>query len=116
MFSADTKEKGYMEQLQDSIINNIQIFVKNVHIRYEDKYSIKNKVISFGLYLKEFSAQTVDVDGKPTILNFDAKTIYKSGVLNGFNVYWNCGEKKESLISMNIDEKSENWIVILDYH
>jgi vacuolar protein sorting-associated protein 13A/C len=61
-----------------------------VHIRYEDKYSLPSKHISFGLYLKEFRAETVDVNGKANFLNADEKIVYKLGVLKGFNVYWNC--------------------------
>ena len=100
-----------MDRMQDAFINNIQIFIKNVHIRYEDKYSLNNKVISFGLFFREFKAETVDENGIPKFLNSDAKTIYKVGILNGFNMYWNCDQKKESLISMNLDGKNENWLV-----
>ena len=61
-----------------------------MHIRYEDKHSIKNKIISFGMYLNEFKAETVDANGKPNFMNADEKIIYKIGNLTGFNVYWNC--------------------------
>ncbi len=48
----DNKEKGFAEKLQDTIINNIQIYIKNVHIRYEDKHSLPGKILSFGIYIK----------------------------------------------------------------
>lgn len=86
----DTKQKGYADTLQDTIVNNIHIHIQNVHIRYEDKYSIKNKTISFGFYLKEFIAQTVDVNNKPYFSKADEKVIHKTGSLEGLNIYWNC--------------------------
>lgn len=99
----ESKEKGYADKVQDTIINNIQVYVKNVHIRYEDKHSLKDKNISFGLYLKEFKAETVDEDNQPNFMNADAKIIYKLGSLTGFNMYWNCesGQPKNLLISSN---------------
>jgi hypothetical protein len=88
--------------------------VKNVHIRYEDKYSIKNKTISFGIYIKEFRAETVDANGKPNFLNADEKIIYKIGELNGLNMYWNCLSNSDSLIIAKKDfNKNDNWVVSL---
>ncbi|CAF0714006.1 unnamed protein product [Brachionus calyciflorus] len=110
----ESKEKGYAEKVQDTIINNIQVYVKNVHIRYEDKHSLKNKNVSFGLYLKEFKAETVDEDGKPNFMNADAKIIFKLGSLNGFNMYWNCdfGDHKDLFISTRdeFDPKKNDWV------
>jgi vacuolar protein sorting-associated protein 13A/C len=103
-----------MEKSQDTIINNIQIYIKNIHIRYEDKHSIPNKIISFGLYFKEFKAETVDANGKPNFLNAEEKTIFKKGSLLGFNIYWNVGEDRSSLISLqNLDakQKQDSWAV-----
>lgn len=113
--SKETKEKGFAERAQDTIINNIQVYVKNIHIRYEDKHSIQNKIISFGLYFKEFTAETVDADDKPNFLTSDEKTIYKKGSLVGFNSYWNYGEDKNSLIILQAndsDPKKQTWSVI----
>ena len=110
----ETKEKGFAEKAQDTIINNIQVYVKNIHIRYEDKHSIKNKIISFGLYFKEFKTETVDADDKPNFLTSDEKTIYKKGSLVGFNSYWNYGEDKSSLIILQPNEsdpKQQTWSV-----
>lgn len=105
----DNKQKGYTETLQDTIVNNIHIHVQNVHIRYEDKYSIKNKTISFGIYLKEFIAQTVDDKGKEYFSSSDDKTIYKIGELVGFNVYWNTSydHKNKPESAMLIIEQNE---------
>jgi vacuolar protein sorting-associated protein 13A/C len=108
----ESKEKGFAEKVQDTIINNIQIYIRNVHIRYEDKFSIKNKVISFGLYLSEFRAETVDASGKPNFLNADEKIIFKLGSLTGFNLYWNSIDLVDTLISVRpeINNKDKEFV------
>jgi hypothetical protein len=108
----ESKEKGFAEKLQDTIINNIQIYIKNVHIRYEDKHSLPNRNVSFGIFIKEFKAETVDAFGKPNFLNADEKVIYKNGSLKGFNLYWNISDNKDSLITMqpNFKTEKDKWI------
>ena len=82
--------------------------MRNVHIRYEDKFSIKNNVISFGIFLSEFKAETVDAAGKPNFLNADEKIIFKIGSLTGFNLYWNSADSIDKLISTNPELKKDN--------
>lgn len=112
------QERGYTDQIQDTIVNNIKIAVKNVHIRYEDKYSVEKQIkghktkinipISFGIYLKEFLAQTVDTDKKPYFARSDEKIIFKEGTLEGFNIYWNCHHLKPGTLIIQQDEFKEN--------
>ena len=108
----ESKEKGFAEKLQDTIINNIQIYIKNVHIRYEDKHSLPNKNVSFGIFIKEFKAETVDAFGKANFMNADEKVIYKNGSLKGFNLYWNISDSRDGLITMqpNFKTEKEKWI------
>lgn len=102
-------EQSYTEQITNTIINNIQVYIKNIHIRYEDNYSIKNRNVSFGLFLKEFRAETVDSEGRPNFLNAEEKIIYKQGILNGFNFYWNAdGTHKDSLIIQQKEFSSQS--------
>ena len=102
--------------MQDTIINNIQVYVRNVHIRYEDKYSVKNKVISFGIYLKEFKAETVDASGNRSFSNADDKVIFKLGSLTGFNIYWNCaGQTTENLLSCMTDFKAKKDVCMVNF-
>ena len=105
-----------MEKTTDTFINNIQIYIKNVHIRYEDKYSLKGKCITFGIYMKEFRAETVDADGKANFMNADEKIVYKLGELKGFNVYWNCTNNTDCFLTTKKDFNPKNdktWVVHL---
>ena len=45
----------------------------------------------------------MDKDGNPNFLNADEKIIFKVGVLNGFNLYWNSLDPVESLLVTNAD-------------
>jgi len=40
-----TQSQGLIQSLITKIINNIQVTVKNVHIRYEDKISVPEVII-----------------------------------------------------------------------
>ena len=104
-FIKDDDEQSYAEKITNTIINNIQIYLKNIHIRYEDNYSIKNKNVSFGLFLKEFKAETVDAEGRRNFLNAEEKIIYKQGILNGFNLYWNADNSHTHKDSLIIQQK-----------
>ena len=87
-----------------------------MHIRYEDKHSLKGKTISFGIYLKEFRAETVDANGKANFMNADEKIVYKLGSLKGFNVYWNCTNNRDSFLTTKPDFNPKNdktWVTHL---
>ncbi|CAH8604886.1 unnamed protein product [Dicrocoelium dendriticum] len=47
----DKKEDTFGEKLASQIIKNLQIEINNVHIRYEDSYSIPGRVFSLGVTL-----------------------------------------------------------------
>ena len=99
-----------MEKTTDMIINNIQIKINNVHIRYEDKYTNKDKVISFGIHIKSLKIETVNEHGDAKFSTSDS-VIYKMGKLTGFNMYWNSETSMDSLISTKKDLKSDQWTV-----
>lgn len=113
-----SQEKSYADQIQDTIVNNIIIEINNVHIRYEDKYSIekqledrKTKVnipISCGIYLKRFLAQTVDTSQNAYFAKADDTIIYKNGRLEGFNSYWNCNYHNPGSLIIQQEEFKSN--------
>jgi vacuolar protein sorting-associated protein 13A/C len=50
-----------MSRYLTKIVDNVQLTVKNIHIRYEDEFSAgAGSNFSFGLTLKEFSANTTN--------------------------------------------------------
>ena len=47
----DQKEDGYVDRLITKIVDNLQVTIKNIHIRYEDDQSIPGCPFSFGFTL-----------------------------------------------------------------
>ncbi|KAF5273971.1 hypothetical protein FQA39_LY01087 [Lamprigera yunnana] len=61
---------GFGTGLITDIIENLQLRIKDVHLRYEDNFSIPNEVISFGLTMDYFSVQSCDANWVPGFLHF----------------------------------------------
>ncbi|XP_030850036.1 vacuolar protein sorting-associated protein 13A [Strongylocentrotus purpuratus] len=91
--SSDTSSKShdlsFTEKLTAAIINNIQVNVSNVHIRYEDNSTYPGKPFAFGVALHRVSAQTTDEEWEPTQLDASATIMRKLLEAIGFSAYWN---------------------------
>lgn len=59
----NTKEQGFAQALITKITNNVQITIKNIHIRYEDSLSCPGHPFAAGITLAGFSAHTTDATG-----------------------------------------------------
>lgn len=81
--------KTFTEKLVAQIINNVQIRIKNVHIRYEDK-STSSVPFALGVTLGSLSVHTTDADWRQTFLSEALKKVYKLANLDGLAVYMNC--------------------------
>ena len=53
----DPKEDSFAEKLATNVIKNLQINIKDIHIRYEDRHSNPKKPFSVGVTLKELLFQ-----------------------------------------------------------
>lgn len=81
--------KTFTEKLVAQIINNVQIRIKNVHIRYEDQ-STSLVPFAFGVTLGSLTVHTTDADWRQTFLSEALKKVYKLANLDGLAVYMNC--------------------------
>jgi vacuolar protein sorting-associated protein 13A/C len=59
---SESKEDGggYWNKKYIKIMDNIQLTIKNIHLRYEDSISIKDNPYSFGFTLQELSIKTTN--------------------------------------------------------
>ena len=55
-------EEGYFSKLVVKIIDNLQVTIKDIHIRYEDHLTNE---YSFGVTLEELKVYTVNQQNKP---------------------------------------------------
>ncbi|KAH1006005.1 hypothetical protein HUJ04_006891 [Dendroctonus ponderosae] len=93
------KEKGQapedptlVQKVIQQVIKNAQVYIKNIHIRYEDRVTNPSQPFAIGITLAELVVESTDSNWKKAIVEEVAK-IYKVVQLEGLAVYWNCGTK-----------------------
>lgn len=82
-------DKTFTEKLVAQIINNVQIRIRNVHIRYEDR-STSSIPFAFGITLGGLEVHTTDIDWNKAFLSEALSKVFKVAKLNGLAVYMNC--------------------------
>ena len=60
VLNTSKKSKSYLQRLLTKILDNIEISVSSVHLRYEDSLSTPDRVISIGVTLREFVVASAD--------------------------------------------------------
>lgn len=106
------------------IIDNLQITITGVHIRYEDSISSPGNPFAVGLTLSEFSANSTDSQWLPAFVQGSEEFTYKLAKLGSLAVYWNtdtqslAGKSREDfvrsfteMIARNEDQQSHQYIL-----
>ncbi|KAI0401727.1 hypothetical protein F4802DRAFT_399824 [Xylaria palmicola] len=83
------KSQSFTESLVTKIVDNLQVTVKNIHVRYEDSISAPGHPFALGVTLEEFSAVSTDGQWAPTFIQNTSKTTHKLATLAALAVYWN---------------------------
>ncbi|CCU75520.1 vacuolar protein sorting-associated protein, partial [Blumeria hordei DH14] len=83
------KSQSFTESLVNKIVDNLQITVKNIHIRYEDSISAPGHPFAVGVTLQEFSAISTDEDWRPTYIQDSMGPTHKLATLGALAIYWN---------------------------
>lgn len=83
------KSQSFTESLTTAIIDNLQVSIKKIHIRYEDSISAPGHPFALGLTLKELSAVSTDKDWRPSFIQSTSGTTNKLVVLGALAIYWN---------------------------
>ncbi|KEF54971.1 uncharacterized protein A1O9_08623 [Exophiala aquamarina CBS 119918] len=83
------KNQSFTQSLVTAIVDNLQVSIKNVHVRYEDSIATPGHPFAVGLTLKEMSAVSTDSEWRPTFIQSTSGTTHKLAVLNSLAVYWN---------------------------
>ncbi|KAK3113583.1 Vacuolar protein sorting-associated protein 13 [Teratosphaeriaceae sp. CCFEE 6253] len=89
----EQKQQSFTAALTTTIIDNVQIQVKNVHIRYEDAVSDPGHPFAAGLTLQELSAVSTDENWRPTWIQSTSATSHKLATLGALAVYWDTDAK-----------------------
>lgn len=83
-------DKSFMEKMIVQIVNNIQIKISDIHIRYEDGSTASN-MFALGITLKSLDVHTTDASWQETYVKEQSSKTFKVAKLNGLAVYMNCG-------------------------
>ena len=89
----EQKNQSFVESLTTAIVDNLQVSIKNIHIRYEDSISAPGHPFSLGLTLQEFSAVSTDEEWRPSYIQSTSGTTHKLAVLGALAFYWNTDAK-----------------------
>ncbi|KAL3279818.1 hypothetical protein HHI36_017325 [Cryptolaemus montrouzieri] len=89
----------FVEKLITQIIKNLQLNIKNIHIRYEDKMTNPSSPFALGITLGELNVISTDETWEPKITQENITKIFKIVSLDSLAVYWNCDSKSYSDLS-----------------
>ncbi|KAJ1434358.1 N-terminal region of Chorein, a TM vesicle-mediated sorter-domain-containing protein, partial [Ochromonadaceae sp. CCMP2298] len=70
---AKAKKVTYIQQLTTKIIDNLEVVLTNVHIRYEDAVSIPRQIFSCGVTIESISLNTTDANWSPAFVSRGAR-------------------------------------------
>ncbi|KAL1697196.1 hypothetical protein GGG16DRAFT_107114 [Schizophyllum commune] len=106
--SADSpQQQGLIASLIAKIINNVQVTVKNIHIRYEDKISMPGRPFAAGLTLAGFTAVSVNGNWEPAFIESTAGAIHKLARLQSLAVYFDTNS--ESIAGLPLEESTRTF-------
>jgi vacuolar protein sorting-associated protein 13A/C len=98
---ASAKQASYMQQLITCIVDNLEVRVTNIHIRYEDSISQPGKTFCCGITLDSIFLTTTDENWNVRFVKRDAGTkmstsINKLGQIKNVGVYWNISDTSQA--------------------
>lgn len=97
----EASQGGFFSAVTQTVINNIQVKVRNVHIRYEDDTTDPQHPFALGVTLEEVSARSCNSRWEVAFLSADAEMVYKLALLKSFAVYMNHEEPENILSNQN---------------
>ncbi|KAI9821462.1 MAG: hypothetical protein M1832_003308 [Thelocarpon impressellum] len=83
------KNQNFTDTLVSKIVDNLQVTVKNIHVRYEDSISTPGHPFALGITLEEFSAVSTDGEWKPAFISNSGGVTHKLATLGALAAYWN---------------------------
>jgi vacuolar protein sorting-associated protein 13A/C len=87
------KSQSFTASMITAILDNVQVSVKNIHIRYEDSIADPGHPFALGVTLAEFSAVSTDENWKPTFIQGNSTSTHKLATLGSLAVYWDTDAK-----------------------
>ncbi|KIO18497.1 hypothetical protein M407DRAFT_31847 [Tulasnella calospora MUT 4182] len=99
----DEKTQNAMEiAMTQKIADNLQVYVKNIHIRYEDDVSCPGHPFAAGITLGSFEVETTDKNWMQAFITekIQSLELHKLAKLNSLSAYFDTDEKSISGLSV----------------
>ncbi|KAF9185293.1 hypothetical protein BGZ51_009186 [Haplosporangium sp. Z 767] len=111
MDDEEKKNATFLNQLITKVVDNLQVSINNIHLRYEDKMSDPKHPFSAGLTLSQLSAVSTDGEWTPTFIHDETNTIHKLATLDSLAMYWNTDSR--SLAGRGKDDALKAFIELI---
>ncbi|KAF8938290.1 hypothetical protein BGZ58_001218 [Dissophora ornata] len=111
MDDEEKKNATFLNQLITKVVDNLQVSINNIHVRYEDKLSDPKHPFSAGLTLSQLSAVSTDGEWVPTFIHDEANTIHKLATLDSLAMYWNTDS--QSLAGRGMDDALKAFVDLI---
>ncbi|CAB3411172.1 unnamed protein product [Caenorhabditis bovis] len=86
----ESQDSWWGASLISTVLNNIQLILNNVHIRYEDNVTITGRTFNCGIRMQRMTMQTTNSHWKPGFAESQkGVNIFKKLEVTGFSIYWN---------------------------
>ncbi|KAG0213348.1 hypothetical protein BGX28_004686 [Mortierella sp. GBA30] len=100
MEDEEKKNATFLNQLITKVVDNLQVSINNIHVRYEDKLSDPM-----------LSAVSTDGEWVPTFIHDEANTIHKLATLDSLAMYWNTDSR--SLAGKGMDDALKAFVELI---
>lgn len=108
---ATSQKASYMQKLSTKILDNLEVAITHVHLRYEDNQSIPNTMFAGGITMDGLTLMTTDERWSSAFISrktsdsaspsSSSSCIHKLGTVNGLGVYWNTHSSSSDDLSSN---------------
>jgi len=105
------QSQGLWASLTAKIINNLQVTVKNIHVRYEDNLSVPGHPFAAGITLAGFTAVSVNEGWQPAFIESTAGAIHKLARLESLAVYFDTDS--QSMAGLPLSAAKEKFIAMI---
>ncbi len=110
--SNDLANENFQTTLITKIIDNLQIQIKNIHIRFEEFSNLTPNPFAIGIILKELSAVSTNDSWETSFIQISKALTFKLITLTEFSIYWNTDTKS---LKQNIETPEEMLQVFREY-
>lgn len=96
---------SFLSSLIETIVGNLQVSIKNIHIRYEDDVTRPGHTFACGFTLQNLEAFTIDATGNMRFVAAKAMDALRKAVkLQRLAIYFDCNMSREAFWSPSADD------------